>query len=48
MSTYYNFQGWMGVDPSAAKGNMKWQDYEPKTWQETDVDIKITHCGICG
>lgn len=48
MSTDYKFQGWMGLDPSAADGNMKWQAYEPKTWQETDVDIKITHCGICG
>lgn len=27
---------------------MKWQNYEPKTWEETDVDIKVTHCGICG
>lgn len=27
---------------------MKWQSYEPKTWDETDVDIKVTHCGICG
>src|SRR4051812_48503309 len=22
--------------------------YEPKTWSEDDVDIKISHCGICG
>ncbi|KAL8782638.1 MAG: hypothetical protein Q9213_005225 [Squamulea squamosa] len=43
MSTEYQFQGWMGLDPSAAEGNMKWQSYEPKAWQETDVDIEITH-----
>ncbi|KAF6226372.1 hypothetical protein HO133_009238 [Letharia lupina] len=48
MSTSYKFQGWLGFDPSSVKGNMKWQGYEPKTWEETDVDIKITHCGICG
>ncbi|KAL8971918.1 MAG: hypothetical protein Q9197_003024 [Variospora fuerteventurae] len=48
MSTNYELEGWMGLDPSAAEGNMKWQGYEPKRWQETDVDIKITHCGICG
>ncbi|KAF6237535.1 hypothetical protein HO173_004425 [Letharia columbiana] len=48
MSTSYKFQGWLGLDPSSVKGNMKWQGYEPKTWEETDVDIKITHCGICG
>ncbi|CAF9906376.1 MAG: hypothetical protein ALECFALPRED_002216 [Alectoria fallacina] len=48
MSTSYSFQGWLGLDPSSVKGNMKWQGYEPKTWEETDVDIKVTHCGICG
>lgn len=48
MSTDYTFQGWMGEDPSAAEGNMVWKEYEPKPWEETDVDIKITHSGICG
>ncbi|MCJ1479972.1 hypothetical protein MMC06_000126 [Schaereria dolodes] len=47
-STDYKFEGWMGLDPKAVDGKMKWQSYEPKTWTETDVDIKITHCGICG
>jgi hypothetical protein len=42
------FEGWMGLDSAAADGNMVWQEFEPKTWEETDVDIKITHCGICG
>ena len=27
---------------------MKWETYEPKSWKETDVDIKITNTGICG
>ncbi|KAG0652922.1 NADP-dependent alcohol dehydrogenase VII [Hyphodiscus hymeniophilus] len=48
MATDYKFQGWMGLDKNASKGEMKWQEYEPKTWTEDDVDIKITHCGICG
>src|SRR5947209_4244655 len=48
MAQNYVFQGWLGHDPKSAEGNMKWESYEPKTWQETDVDIKITHCGICG
>jgi D-arabinose 1-dehydrogenase-like Zn-dependent alcohol dehydrogenase len=43
----YQFQGWVGLDKNAV-GNMKWQTFEPKPWEETDVDIKITHCGICG
>ena len=48
MATDYKFQGWLGFDKNAAKGEMKWQEYEPKTWTEDDIDIKVTHCGICG
>ncbi|KAE8441510.1 hypothetical protein EG329_004898 [Mollisiaceae sp. DMI_Dod_QoI] len=48
MAAPYKFQGWMGLDKDAAEGKMVWQEYEPKTWTEDDVDIKITHCGICG
>jgi alcohol dehydrogenase (NADP+) len=48
MSVDYKFYGWMGLDKESTKGNMVWQEYEPKTWTEDDVDIKITHCGICG
>lgn len=46
--TDYKFEGWMGLDASASEGNMVWQEFKPKTWEETDIDIKITHCGICG
>ncbi|KAJ5970750.1 uncharacterized protein N7479_000668 [Penicillium vulpinum] len=46
--TDYKFEGWMGLDPSSAEGNMVWQEFEPKEWEETDVDIKVSHCGICG
>ena len=44
----YKFQGWLGYDPKSVEGNMKWDTFEPKKWTENDVDIKITHCGICG
>lgn len=27
---------------------MVWQEFTPKEWEEMDVDIKVTHCGICG
>jgi threonine dehydrogenase-like Zn-dependent dehydrogenase len=47
-SADYKFEGWLGLDPSSAEGNMKWGEFEPKPWEETDVDIKISHCGICG
>ena len=48
MSTNYTFQGWLGLDKNSANGKMIWKQYEPKPFEETDVDIKITHCGICG
>lgn len=47
MATDYKFQGWLGLDKESVKGKMVWQGYEPKPWEETDIDIKITHCGIC-
>ena len=48
MNAPYKFQGWMGLDKGSTQGKMVWQEYEPKTWTEDDVDIKITHYGICG
>ena len=48
MASAPKYTGWMGLDPSSAKGNMVWQEYEPKKWEESDVEIRITHCGICG
>lgn len=47
-ATDYKFEGWMGLDSKAVEGNMVWKEFEPKPWEETDVDIKITHSGICG
>lgn len=46
--TDYKFEGWLGLDKTAADGKMVWKELEPKPWEETDVDIKVTHCGICG
>ncbi|KAJ4299848.1 hypothetical protein N0V90_005094 [Kalmusia sp. IMI 367209] len=42
------FEGWVAHDASAAQGNMKWGDYEPKPFEETDIELDITHCGVCG
>ncbi|KLU87223.1 NADP-dependent alcohol dehydrogenase 6 [Magnaporthiopsis poae ATCC 64411] len=44
----YTFQGWLGKSSEAAKGKMEWGTFEPKKWTEEDVDIQITHCGVCG
>ncbi|KAL8826463.1 MAG: hypothetical protein Q9170_007396 [Blastenia crenularia] len=38
------FHGWMATD---AASPMRYQAFKPKTWEETDVDIKISHCGVC-
>jgi len=46
--TYYRFEGWCGHGPESVKGQMKWGEYEPKIWSEDDVDIRVSHCGICG
>lgn len=41
MSTDYKFEGWVGLDKDAAKGNMQWQSYEPKAFQESDIDVRL-------
>ncbi|KAK7444619.1 cinnamyl alcohol dehydrogenase [Colletotrichum acutatum] len=49
MSTLnYKFEGWIGLDKSATEGEMIWQEFEPKEWEDTDIDIKVTHSGVCG
>ncbi|PHH86415.1 hypothetical protein CDD83_10274 [Cordyceps sp. RAO-2017] len=48
MSTDYKFEGWLGLSPESAKGKMEWGAFEPKKWTEDDVDIQVTHCGVCG
>ncbi|KAF5589460.1 alcohol dehydrogenase superfamily zinc-type [Fusarium pseudocircinatum] len=48
MANDYTFKGWVADDASLIDGNLTWKEYNPKTWEETDVDIEITHSGICG
>ncbi|KAI9718468.1 MAG: putative secondary metabolism biosynthetic enzyme [Chrysothrix sp. TS-e1954] len=38
------FHGWMARD---ATSSMSYQAFKPKVWEETDVDIRISHCGVC-
>jgi alcohol dehydrogenase (NADP+) len=45
---HYKFRGWLGLDSNSAEGYMVWSEYQPKAFEETDVDVKITHCGVCG
>jgi len=45
----YSFEGWLGKGPESAEGKMVWGKFpNPKPFDEGDVDIQITHCGICG
>ena len=46
--TDYKFEGWVADDPSAVNGKMVWKEFKPKPWEETDIDIKVTHSGMCG
>lgn len=46
--TDYKFEGWLGHSPDSVHGKMEWGSFEPKKWTEDDVDIQVTHCGICG
>ncbi|KAL3480497.1 GroES-like protein [Aspergillus californicus] len=48
MSIDYIFQGWLGHDTDSANGKMVWGEYELKPFEPTDIDLKVTHCGVCG
>lgn len=48
MTSPETFHGWLGHDSSAAQGNLKWAAFTPKPFAATDIDIKVSHCGICG
>ncbi|KAL9570426.1 hypothetical protein ACKAV7_005434 [Fusarium commune] len=48
MSTDHKFEGWIAYNKDSAKGNLQWGTYKPKAFLDTDVDIAITHCGVCG
>lgn len=47
MSQDHKFTGWVGADANSINGNLEWKSFEPKPWEERDVDIEISHCGVC-
>ncbi|KAK4056075.1 hypothetical protein OIO90_002806 [Microbotryomycetes sp. JL221] len=47
MSNDYKFEGWLCKDKNSMKGEMEWGTFEPKHFEEDDVDFKIMFCGIC-
>lgn len=48
MTSPAQFNGWLGRDKTAANGNMTWSSFTPKPFNPIDIDIKVSHCGICG
>ncbi|KAL8801714.1 MAG: hypothetical protein Q9182_004253 [Xanthomendoza sp. 2 TL-2023] len=38
------FHGWLSTSPTSS---LTYGAFAPKAWRETDVDIKVTHCGVC-
>jgi len=42
------FEGYMFTDPKVWQKNAKKQTFQPKTFGEYDIDIKIEACGVCG
>lgn len=41
------FEGWQGHDVASAEGKLVWAEFKPKAWEEDNIDIRITHCGVC-
>ncbi|KAK9481151.1 chaperonin 10-like protein [Lipomyces japonicus] len=41
------FNGWIGFDKNAIKGNLVHTTFEPKPFTDNDIDVEITHCGVC-
>ncbi|KAL2834379.1 chaperonin 10-like protein [Aspergillus cavernicola] len=48
MTSEPKFHGWLGLNTDSATGKMVWAEYEPKPFEPTDIDMRITHCGVCG
>lgn len=40
------FQGSLGFYADCARAQMQWVEFEPKPWEEDDIDIEISHCDI--
>ncbi|RSH81987.1 uncharacterized protein EHS24_008189 [Apiotrichum porosum] len=43
------FDSWVGHDVTdVVKGELKFEPVPVKPWDEDDIDVKVTHCGLCG
>ncbi|KAK9466825.1 chaperonin 10-like protein [Lipomyces arxii] len=41
------FTGWLGYDAQSVNGNLKKGTFNPKIFTDDDIDIEISHCGMC-
>jgi hypothetical protein len=41
------FQSWLAFDKNALQTGLRYEEFEPKVWEEADIDIRVTHCGVC-
>ncbi|KAK9369148.1 chaperonin 10-like protein [Lipomyces kononenkoae] len=41
------FTGWVGLDAKSVEGNLVKTTFHPKIFSDDDIDIKISHCGMC-
>lgn len=41
-------EGWLAFDKQATDGQMQWQEFPLRPFETTDVDIEVSHCGVCG
>ena len=48
MATDDKYIGWVANDASSAEGFMVWEKFTAKVFEETDIEIKISHSGVCG
>lgn len=47
MAQDYTFRGWLGLGKDAV-GKMEWKEFEPKPFEDSDIDINISYSGVCG
>jgi D-arabinose 1-dehydrogenase-like Zn-dependent alcohol dehydrogenase len=47
MATQQKFEGWV-AEKSTKEQDLVWKEYEMKAFEDTDIEIRITHCGVCG
>lgn len=39
-------EGWLGYTEAAAEGGLEWGSFEPKPWEEIDIDIEVIHYSV--